>query len=122
MSALARWIAGAALAALVVSDARASEWSAADRALLAGAMALHLADWSQTRTIATDDRWYERNPILGRHPTRVQVDAYFAGTALLMLAAAHYLPSWRTELLTGYVVVGFMAVGNNLALGIRVGF
>jgi predicted alpha/beta hydrolase family esterase len=120
MTRTARYLAGAAIAAFFLSAARA-EWSATDRALLAGAMAFHLADWRQTRVIAGDDRWYERNPILGRYPSTAQVDRYFLATGLAMAAAAHFLPQYRRALLLGYLTVGVFSVGNNLALGVRVG-
>lgn len=116
----ARTIAAALLVA--AGAVRADEWSTTDRALLAGAAALHLADWSQTLRIAEPGGWYEKNRILGPDPSRSDVNAYFAGTAVLLLVLASALPEYRTALLTGWITVGIVSVGNNLALGIRIGF
>jgi hypothetical protein len=111
------------LALAALHEAAAREWTAEERALGAAALALHLADWSQTLRIGEPDNGvHERNPILGPHPLRSEVNVYFAGTTLLMALLAHALPEIRRPLLYGYIAVGAVAVGNNLALGVRVGF
>ncbi len=43
------------------------------------ANSLLVADWSQTRYIATSDDYIEYNKILGTHPTLGEVDKYFIG-------------------------------------------
>lgn len=124
MRRLARYLTGAALAALVVSGPRAEDWSDTDRALAVTALALHVADWSQTlRIIRPGSGLHEINPILGEHPERGAVNAYFVGTSLLMLALAHAMPEYRRGLLIGYVAVGGATVlRNRLVFGLRVGF
>jgi hypothetical protein len=124
MSCIRRYLLGAAIAALVVSGARASEWSDTDRALAVTALALHVADWSQTlRIIEPHNGVREANPILGPYPSRGDVNAYFAGTALLMGVLAHALPEHRRGLLLGYVAVGLVTVARNrIVFGVRVGF
>jgi hypothetical protein len=124
MSRIRRYLAGAAVAALVVSGARASEWNDTDRALAATALALHVADWSQTlHIIKPHNGLHETNPILGPYPSRGDVNAYFVGTALLMGVVAHALPEHRRGLLLGYVAVGLVTVARNrIVFGVRVGF
>lgn len=124
MSRILRYLAGAALAALVVSGARASEWSDTDRALAATALALHVLDWGQTLDIIKPHNGViETNPVLGPYPSRGDVNAYFVGTALLMGVIAHALPEQRRGLLLGYVAVGLVTVARNrIVFGVRVGF
>jgi hypothetical protein len=124
MTRLARFLAGAALAALLLSGARASEWNDTDRALMATALALHLVDWGQTlEIIRPGNGVHEANPILGPFPSRGDVNAYFAGTSLLMFVIAHALPEMRRPLLWGYVAVGLLTVTrNHVVFGVRVGF
>jgi hypothetical protein len=44
--------------------------------------ALHVADTIQTLNIKKDNGYWERNPILGRHPSDTEVIAYMAGEAI----------------------------------------
>lgn len=123
MRTVLRYLLGAAIAALVVSGARASDWTTTDRALLASALVLHAADWSQTLQIADQpDRYFERNPILGRHPSRGEVHAYFAATALALVLIADALPQYRRPMLGGWIAVQAIVVHNNLGIGLRIGF
>lgn len=115
-------IAAIAIVLSLAQPARAQDWNDGDRALFATAMLLHVLDWGQTLHIVDDPRFYERNPILGRHPSRGDVNAYFAGTALLMFTLAHVLPEYRRPLLWGYVAVGATVVGQNFGIGLRVRF
>lgn len=53
------------------------------------ALALTTVDWLQTVYIARHPaRYFERNPILGMHPSVRQVNAYFAFCGVLALAFA----------------------------------
>lgn len=90
------------------------------------ALIFHVADWAQTRVIAKrPEHWRELNPILGVHPTRKAVNAYFATAGLLLsaLAAALLVGPYQNLgawLLTGWVLVGGGAVVRNHFLGIKV--
>jgi hypothetical protein len=61
--------------------------------------ALLIADWKQTRQIArAPDRYFERNPILGNHPSVGRVDTYmFAAGVLHWVIAANLSPKWRQQ-------------------------
>ena len=87
----------ALLAALLLTagTAQAADpWTRQDVALQATYATLHVLDWGQTRYIADHPReHYERNPILGRHPSRGRVDAYFATTLALHTLVTHLLPA-----------------------------
>jgi hypothetical protein len=86
--------------------------------------ALKAIDYAQTMKIADNpDKWYERNPILGRHPSGQEVTTYFAVSYLATTAIAVALPApyrawWQ------YAVIGVSGacVANNLSIGIGFGF
>jgi hypothetical protein len=85
---------------------------------------LKLADFSQTMKIADNpDDYYELNPILGKHPSREDVIFYFVGTYVAETALAYLLPDeyrpWFQYLLIGSSAI---CVGNNLSIGLGVGF
>ena len=111
---------------LLLSGCASSEWTRGDTYRQTAIIALQGIDWSQTRRIATEQdpqyvdlgggasvsyaqpryRHVETNPILGDHPTRGQVDAYFAasiaGNALVsFLLPPKYRAPWQ------YLSIGF---------------
>jgi dimethylglycine dehydrogenase len=50
-----------------------------------------MADYLQTLEISRNpDKYYERNPILGNHPSQGEVTAYFVGAYALMTAGAEF--------------------------------
>lgn len=56
--------------------------------------ALHGLDWAQTRSIAASPRAFEeKNILLGPHPSRSKVNAYFASTLTAHWAIAYVLPA-----------------------------
>jgi hypothetical protein len=85
-----------------------------------------IADWGTTLNIEdyADQGAYETNVIMGKHPTRNQIHAYFASVLV-----AHYLLNrhysgtkqrdWLNMLTLG-VEIG--AVSNNYRLGLRMDF
>lgn len=55
-------------------------------------LALHVADWGQTRNIAKHpEQWHEINKFLGSHPSTNDVDRYFALTGLGHVALSKLL-------------------------------
>lgn len=87
-------------------------------------MALHVADWGQTLDIADHpERFYERNPVLGRHPSRGEVNRWFLGTALLHPVVSYVLPKPYREVWQ-YVTIGVEVgcVGSNARIGVGFGF
>lgn len=104
--------------------AAADSWSKQDMALQATYTALHIIDWGQTRYIAKNPKtFFERNAILGKHPTVDKVDMYFAGTLIAHALVTHFLPDkyrpwWQlaTISMEGY------CVNHNFKAGVRVAF
>lgn len=123
--------------ALLAGTAHASEsvdssWQPHQIALGAAALALHVIDWGQTRQVArshepgyTGPTYIERGPVassvIGSTPSRGQVDAYMVVTGLVMGAAAHFLPEYRTALLAGFGAGKLAVVIHNRAIGVQFG-
>ncbi|MDH4275634.1 MAG: hypothetical protein OEW08_11385 [Gammaproteobacteria bacterium] len=87
------------------------------------AIAATTMDWLQTRDIARqclDNRVYEKNPILGRCPTRDRVDAYFVAVALGWTGVWYVLPrDWRNPLHISIFFIESKMVLGNAAIGVR---
>lgn len=111
----------AALAILFPLAAGAADWSKQDKALFTASTALLAADWAQTRSIAKQpERFYEKNPLLGRHPSVRRVNNYFAGAILLNYFITDALRGdVRTAWQVGVIVVEGTVVTRNYGIGIR---
>lgn len=121
----AKWCLVGLLIGLAIVNSRAADpWDSTDKALAAVALTATVVDWGQTRTIAKNpDTWFEKNPLLGEHPTLGEVNRHFALGILAGAAIAHYLPSaGRKTFLTVLSVIEIGVTANNHRIGIRVGF
>lgn len=99
------------------------EWSQRDTALQLSYTALHIADWGQTLDIENHPGHFETNPILGSHPTRGEINTYFASTLALHWLIARVLPQkWRNQFQLGTIALEFDVVTDNRSAGIRVNF
>lgn len=102
-------------------------WSRADTYREAACAAVAVADWGQTLDVrdgATAGRGcYERNPLLGRCPSRAAVNAYFAASVALHVLVSRLLPAeWRRAF--QYVTLGWEAgiVAHNYSVGFQIRF
>jgi hypothetical protein len=92
------------------------------------ALALTGIDWLQTVYIARHPaRFFERNPILGMHPSVRQVNAYFAfcGALALVFAALCLYAELDGVLVAAALIllaVELYWVVNNHRLGIKLGW
>lgn len=93
-----------------------------DESLLTATTAAVAIDWLQTRQIAKNpDRWYETNPLLGRHPSVGRVNSHFLSGLFLVYFSYYFLDSAEYRWLLGSILaVEVMMIGNNLRLGINV--
>ena len=111
---------------LFAESARAQHqvWDDADKVIAGIAFTAMAVDWGQTRYIAKHPGLhFERNPLLGEHPSTSRVDAFFIGTAISAYLIADALPTrYRKLFLGGVAVVHIVCVTNNYGLGIRVDF
>jgi len=112
-----------ALLAFAASARAQDPWSRADVVRESAVMAVSLADWGQTLNIEERDGCHEQNPMLGPHPSRGQVNTYFAASLLLHLGIVWALPA-RFRPAFQYASLGFELgiVGHNARLGLRITF
>jgi len=59
------------------------------------------------------DKIYERNPLLGRHPSDFEIVTYMGATTALALIVSHYFPKLRLPICISYGFLGIhLALGN----------
>jgi hypothetical protein len=122
------------VALLLVSCSSVSyKWTKADKIGEIMALTALTADYLQTRYIASHgDEYRETNFILGEHPSKGQVNAYFAGLAAFNVGTSIILPSkivigndivlkprlmWQTSTFLGH---GYAVMSNyNLGVGME---
>ena len=88
------------------------------------AVSLLVIDWGQTRYIAHNlHKYYETNPILGKHPSVGRVDTYFTTVIAGYTLAYCTLPK-RYMKSVSWFVIGLEAgtVARNYQLRIRIQF
>jgi len=100
------------------------EWSEADKTREAVYLAVDTVDWLQTRTIAKNpNKYYEKNPILGDHPSVGQVNNYSLCMMLAHVAAVTVIPSeYRAPFQYVSIAVVSNSVYKNYKLGITINF
>ena len=86
--------------------------------------ALLFADWKQTRQIARQpDRYYERNPILGKHPSVGRVDTYMVASGVLhWIISAKLSPKWREQFQLVSISMQANVVQQNYEIGLGLRF
>ena len=109
---------------LITAPAHAADWSITDKVLLGSYTLAWAADWGQTRYMATHpDEFYEKNNLLGKHPSLSEVDIYFAGMYLLNLFIADKLgPAFRKIYLGAFIYEHGRCTINNKSIGIKFNF
>lgn len=100
----------------------ADEWDKIEIALGAATIITAYIDWKQTQIISKKYPYYwEINPLLGKHPNRQQIDAYFLTSLFLRGIVAHHLPKKYRKIWISFcfgVQAGFVA--HNYKLGVRI--
>lgn len=102
-------------------------WSRADTMRQGAVVVLQVADWGQTRTISQETwpgtdfpRWREKNVFLGAHPSRGEVDLWFAGCIVGNVAIARALPRPYREIWQwASIITQAYFVGNNYRIGVK---
>ena len=90
-------------------------------AALTGLMAV---DYAQTMKIAREpEKYWERNPILGKHPSEADVTMYFASAYAIKTGVAMALPpEYRKWWQYSMIAASAGCVGWNLSIGLGIGF
>ena len=105
---------------LLIPVSIGAEWIKADTGREVLFEALHLVDWHQTLEIASNDKYTERNPILGKYPSKSEVHLYMGAVLILHPVVSYLLPDkWRE----GWQYLSIGATGScvyfNFVTGIR---
>ncbi len=113
-----------ALSLISPEGCRADEWTRADYLLEGSWVALHVLNWGTTLDIADNPgRYYETNPIMGRHPSRGKVNLYFVSTTVAHVLTSALLPKkWREYFQVGSIAVTGGCLGWDLSLGLKIKF
>ena len=79
------------------------EWTKGEKVAATFFIAAHTVNALTTEAHQdSPELYYERNPILGRHPSDTEIVSYFSLTGVTTLAIAHFYPETRKPLLYGY--------------------
>ena len=106
--------------AAALAGCASEPWDTTDKVLGYTALGAAVADWGQARYVADNPAKFEdRNPLLGPHPSRAKVDAYFIGAIGGGYLIADGLPSrYRKLFLGGTAIVELRVVHHNRSVGI----
>ena len=84
---------------------------------------LQFADMLQTLEIANNDAFYEKNKILGKHPSEAQVLTYFVARGFAHYHVTKMIPQKYRNIWHGYnIVYNYDVIRDNHQLGIRIDF
>ena len=84
---------------------------------------LQTIDMLQTLEIANNDDYYEKNKILGKHPSEAQVITYFIVRGFAHYEATKMIPvKYRSLWHTYNVVYNYDVIRDNHNIGIRIDF
>lgn len=99
------------------------KWVKKDTIYQATFLTLMTVDYLQTKEIARNPNYHERNIILGKNPSQNEIDFYFLSTAILHTGIAYCLPK-KYRRYWQYVFIGtqIWCVGHNYNTGIRIRF
>ena len=111
------------LASIFNTQCLADNWSDEDNERQWAYTVLHAVDWAQTHSIRNRADKFEINPILGKQPSKGEVNKYFAGTLIAHWVVAKALPpKWRKAF--QYVTISMERgiIDHNIRAGIRINF
>lgn len=99
------------------------DWSKADTTRQLTYTALHVADWGTTLDIKNHDDLYERNPTLGKHPSRKKINLMVGGSLIIQTIIPPMLNP-RARKWYQYIWIGIegAAVCNNYSVGLKSNF
>lgn len=96
------------------------QWTKQDTYRHATLTGLMVIDWQQTREIAENpDKYWEINPLVGKHPSVGKVDRYFVSSWLIKTGVAWAFPKYRTKWQWFCIGVSASLVGHNFRIGLK---
>jgi hypothetical protein len=109
---------------LMLIPSVAMSWDTKDTYYQGAVIGTLLIDMAQTIKIADNpDKYYERNPLLGEHPSKEKVVGYFMGgiiahTAIAMALPPNYRRIWQCV----WIGVESLAIYHNYSVGVKLEF
>jgi hypothetical protein len=100
------------------------EWTTKDTKLQVTFAFLHIMDWGQTRHIARNPgRYFEKNWILGEHPSVSDVDEYFISALVVHTTISYMLPKrYRGYWQVFWIGAEYNTIKRNYSMGIKIKF
>ena len=84
---------------------------------------LQTVDMLQTLEIANNDDYYEKNKVLGKHPSESHVVAYFVFRGFAHYHATNIIPQKYRTYFHGYnIIYNYNTIKDNHNIGIRIDF
>ena len=104
--------------------AESREWTSEEKLWGTATGVLLLSDWSTSQNMSHryNENYYEKNPLLGQHPTANAINLHFLIATPLIFLAADQIPEYRKEILQAVSLIELVTVGNNLRLGLHFQF
>ena len=101
-----------------------SEWNKQDTILETTWLIIHIIDYRQTLFISDNyNKYYERNPILGKYPSKDKINYYMLTTGLIHPVVSYILPKKYRTMWQGITILGSgYCVLNNYSIGIKMEF
>lgn len=96
----------------------AEQWKKTDQMLFGSFLVLEYIDYRQTHSLVADDDFYETNLILGKDPSKSEIDIYFAGCVMGTYLIADKFPKRRRAWLILINLVQMIYVNRNIQMGI----
>ena len=80
-------------------------------------------DMLHTLEIAKNHKYYEKNPILGKHPNEFHVVSYFIARGFAHYHVTKMIPQKYRNIWHGYnIIYNYDVIRDNHAIGIRINF
>jgi len=108
-----------------LSSNAADEWTKTEIGLQVLSTGLQILDWKMTLDIVDreNEGYWEMNPILGKHPSKGNVNTYFAISAASNILISHFLPSgWRKVWLSSRIIISGYLINRGYGIGLRFNF
>jgi hypothetical protein len=108
---------------LLTTSAQASDWTEEDTYRQLGVYSTLLLDYSQTKDIKNHPNLYEKNPILGKHPTDKKINKYFLSVGIAHTLVAYNLPpDYRKTFQYATIGIEIVQIVKNRQLNLRFEF
>ena len=109
---------------LVLIPSMAMSWDSKDTYYQSAVITALAADMAQTLHISKNpNKYYEINPLLGKHPSQDKVIGYFVGGMIAHTAIAMALPTdYRRIWQCVWIGVESLAIYHNYSVGVKLEF